>query len=140
MPSCAPNSDICTENNGGMSGALALQSDLSCNSINHTKNVSDSRAVVHYAERPYATSTHKWLIRKRLRCVFGTITHESFLACSSTQEIDICDSRAVIQYVECLPTYSFQVMSVSTHKMSYRKESVMCVWSHNSPVVSHIQL
>ena len=35
-----------------------------------------------------------------------------------TQRIDISDSKAVIQYVECLyTTCSFQVTSVGMHKM-----------------------
>ena len=35
-----------------MSGAIAHQLDLSCNSLDHTKNVSDNIAVVRYAECP----------------------------------------------------------------------------------------
>ena len=38
--------NVVSENNLSVSGAIALQSDLSCNSVNHTRNVSDSRAVV----------------------------------------------------------------------------------------------
>ena len=70
----APENDRC------MPGAVALQSDLS-----------DNRAVVRYAERPYTTCSfqvmcvnmHKWLIRKRLQCMFGAITHQLYLICSS---------------------------------------------------------
>ena len=39
-----------------------------------------------------------------------------------TRKIDICESAAVIRYVERLnTTSSFQVKSVSTHKTTYRK-------------------
>ena len=91
-----------------VSGAVALQLDLSCNSKPH-KNVSNSRAVIQYAERPYITCSfqlmhvrrHKWLIRKKLRWVFGTITHQSYFASSSNTEVDISDSKTVIWYVPC---------------------------------------
>ena len=64
--SCAPNSDVCTglqythnnvvsENDRGMSGAIPLQSYLLCNSINHTRDDSDSRAAIWYAVCPYTT-------------------------------------------------------------------------------------
>ena len=62
--------------------------------LNYSRNVSDSRAVVPYAERPYITcsfqamhvSTHKWLIRKTLHCIFGAITRQSYFTSSSNTE------------------------------------------------------
>ena len=74
-----------------MSVTVALQLDLSCDSIKHTRNISDSREVIQYAERPYMTC-------------------------------------------------SFQVIHVSMHKTLNWKKTAMCVWSHNSPIVSHMQL
>ena len=66
----------------------------------------------------------KWLIRKRLRCVFGGVPRHSYLVFSSnTKKIDISDSKAVIQYVECQHmTCSFRVTIVSTHKILYQKQ------------------
>ena len=102
MNSCGANSNVCpgllytyniviSENNQCVSGAVALQLDVSCNSINHASKVSNGRAVVRQAE------------------------------CSHT----IC---------------SFQVIRVSKHKILNWKETVMRVWSSNSPVASHMQL
>ena len=55
--------------------------------------------------------------------------------------IDISDSRAVIGYAERQhTTCSFLVTSVSTHKTLYQKVVAFRVWSHNSPIVSGIQL
>ena len=31
-------------------------------------------------------------------------------------------------------------MCVSTHKMAYQKETVMCISSHNSPILARMQL
>ena len=64
--------NVMSENDRYMYGAIALQCDLSCNSINHIRNVSDSRTVVRYAECPYTicsfqvmyVSTHKMLYQK----------------------------------------------------------------------------
>ena len=76
-----------------MSGTVALQLDLSCNSKPH-KNVSDSRVVVQYAERPYINCSfqvmhvrmHEWPIGMKLRFVFGAIIHQSYLTSSSNTE------------------------------------------------------
>ena len=58
-----------------------------------------------------------------------------------TQENDISDSRAVIEYAERYhTTCSFRVTSVSLHNMLSRKVVTFRVWTHNSPIVSHIQL
>ena len=52
------------------------------------------------------------------------------------QKMDISNSRAVIQYRERQhTTCSFQVTSVSTHKMVNRKVVAFCVWIHNLPIV-----
>ena len=57
------------------------------------------------------------------------------------QKIDISDSTEVIGYVERQHmTFSFRVTSVSTHKMLNRKVVAFRVWTHNSPIVSRIQL
>ena len=37
-------------------------------------------------------------------------------------------------------TFSFLVVSVSTHKMEHWKESAMCVWRNNSLILTCIQL
>ena len=58
-----------------------------------------------------------------------------------SHKTDISDSTAVIGYVECQhTTCSFQVTSISMHKMLYRKVGAFRVWTHNSPIVSRIQL
>ena len=88
--------------------AVTLPLDLSCNSKPH-KNIFDGRTVVHYAEHPYMTCSfqvtqvnmHKYLIRKRLQCMFEVITHQSYFTSSLTQKMDISNSRAVIAYFEC---------------------------------------
>ena len=57
MRSYVPSSDLCmdlqymhdnvvSENDQCLSGAVPLHSDLSCNSINNTRNVFDSSAVI----------------------------------------------------------------------------------------------
>ena len=57
------------------------------------------------------------------------------------QKIDISDSTAVIQYVKCPHmTCSFQVTSLSMHKMSYWKVVAMCVWILNLSIKSRTQL
>ena len=64
--------------------------------LNHTRNISDSRAVVRYAEHPYVThsfqvmreSMHKWVIGKTLMCF--TLNHTR----------NVSDSRAVIRFAE----------------------------------------
>ena len=68
MFSCAPNSDIYIYT--GM--WYILFSRITHATLRHTKNVSDSRTVIRYAELPYMTSglqvmcvsTHKLLIRR----------------------------------------------------------------------------
>ena len=70
-----------------------------------------------------------------INVTFNPITHPPL-----TQKIYLSDSRAVFRYAQHSYTfYCFRFMSVSTHKMAYWKEGGMCVWMHNSPVVSHIQ-
>ena len=60
--------------------------------------------------------------------MFGSITHQSYLAYSSNPEIDIFNSRAVIQSVERpYATFSFRVVCISVHKMVYRKGSATCL-------------
>ena len=131
-----------------VSGTVALQLDLSCNSKPH-KDVSDSRVVIRYAEHPYMTcsfpimhvSMHKWLIRKRLRCVFGAIACQLYLIYSSNTE-----NRHLRQYSgrsicrTSIYDLQFFELCVSMHKMSYQKQVVMCVWIHNWPIISCIQL
>ena len=57
------------------------------------------------------------------------------------QNIDMSDSRAVIGYVERRhTTCSFRVTTVSTHEMVDGKVVAFCVWTHNSRIVSRIQL
>ena len=65
MHSCTPNSDACTglqythtilyqrTTNACLSGAPQFSSWSSLATLNHTRNVLDSRAVVQYAEHPY---------------------------------------------------------------------------------------
>ena len=45
---------------------------------------------------------HKWLIGKKTVMNVWTITHQLYLISSSITEIDISDSRAVIQYAQNL--------------------------------------
>ena len=52
MRSCTPNSKICM---GLQDTHEKLSSRISHVTLNYTRNVSDSRAVVQYAERPYMT-------------------------------------------------------------------------------------
>ena len=88
MHSCAPNSDVRTglqytysnvvsENDLCVSGVIAMQSDLSCNSTN--QNVAGSFQVmcVKYAQN---------VILERDCHVFGAITCQTYLACSSDPE------------------------------------------------------
>ena len=65
----------------------------------------------------------------------------SILHSAITQKIDNSDSTAVTGYVEYLTTTcSFLVTRISMHKMLYRKLGAFDVWTHNLPIVSHIQL
>ena len=58
-----------------------------------------------------------------------------------TQKIDISDGRVVIGYVDRQhTTYSFEVTSVSTHKMLHRKVVAFLFCTNNSPIISRIQL
>ena len=69
--------------------------------------------------------------------MFGSVTCRSYLTYSSSPAPDVSDSRAVIQKVERpYKTFSFQLVRASTHKMAYRKETAMHVWSHNSPIIA----
>ena len=78
---------------------------------------------------------------KRQQCVTGAIAHRLYLACSTNPENGYPNSRAAVPYVEYpYTTTSFQVMQVSTHKMVYRKETVLCVSSHNLLILVHMQL
>ena len=73
--------------------------------------------------------------------MLGAITHQLYLACTSNPKIDISDSRAVVQYVEHpYTTCSFKLCALTTLKMVSWKETVMCVWSHNPPILARMQL
>ena len=37
-------------------------------------------------------------------------------------------------------SFSFRVVHVSMHKMVHKKESAMCVWNRNSPILACMQL
>ena len=112
--------------------------------------MSDNLAVVSYAKLPHMTLSfqgiHTVCLLKGLLETDCDTFSEAYLAIgilhpAVIQKIDISDSRAVIGYVEGLHTTgSFPLRSVSTHKMLYRKVVAFRVWTHNSRIVSRIQL
>ena len=99
--SCTPNSEVHmglqymhtmlyqTKTNVCLGPQLSNQ--ISQVTLNDTRNVSNSTAVVQYAERPYMTCSfqvmhvrmYKWLVGKRLQCMLGAIIRLSYVASSS---------------------------------------------------------
>ena len=58
-----------------------------------------------------------------------------------TQKMYITDSKAFVHHVEFpYRTRSFQVMLVSTQKMTYQNDTAMLVFSHNSPILACFSL
>ena len=51
-----------------------------------------------YSFQALHESTHKWLIRKSLGCMFGASLVIRILPSALMQKIDIFGSRAVVQY------------------------------------------
>ena len=86
---------------------------------------------------------HKMYYRKVV-VIRVWIQNSLFVSCmhaALTKTIDISNSRVVVRQVECpYTTFSFRVVYVSTHKITYGKETVMHVWSHNLPILAHMQL
>ena len=150
---CIQCSMVVWENDQCVSWAIALQ-QISSATLNHTKNVSNNVSVIQYAERPHITWSFQVMclsalytqkIASRKETVMRVWRHNSPLIYIShpalTQKIDISDSRAAIWYVEHPhTTCNFRVASVSMHKMSHRKVVTFCVWIHNSPILTRIQL
>ena len=87
----------------------------------------------------FAVCTHQ---RMTVMHVWGCSSPVGPLIDSLNHKRNVSDSRAVVwyMYVERSYTCSFQVMRVCMHKMAHQKETVMRVWSHNSPIVAHMQL
>ena len=75
---------------------------------------------------------HDWGHSSPVEC-HGTLNHTR----------NVSNGKAVVRYAErLLMTCSFQVIYVQCNyaQMVYRKDTVMRVWSHNSQIISCIQL
>ena len=135
--------NVVLQNDRCVSRAIALQSNLYCNSKTHKECLRLYLAVVRYAEhlRAYKiTVCVKIAIGTRLRSVFGGVTRHLYLESSSNAKIWISDSRAIVRYLKRPhATCSFQDTSVSTHETTNRKVFSMCAWIRNSPMAFHIQ-
>ena len=123
-----------------------LSSWISNATLDHTRNVSDSRAVVRYAD--YLYMTHSFQVIYACKCAqmtyrketvkcFGVINHNHILRQAVTQIIDISYSRAVIQYVERpYTTCSCRVMSVSMYKYCIVRQ----LWCVFGPITRQLYL
>ena len=117
--------------------------------LNHTRNVSNSRAVVRYAECPRTSCSSKVVCKyAQIRAYWkGTAmrvwrNNLSIVSCiqNQKQKIDTSNCRAVIWFEERpYATSGFWVMIVSRHKMLFWEEVVLHISSHNLPIVSLIQ-
>ena len=135
MCSCTPTSDVSKglqytltmlyQRRTDACLGLQLYSQISHATLNHTMNISDSRAGVRYAECPHKTCmcvrnlTYKCLIGKTLRCIFGVVTYQSYLTSSINTEnrhlrVQSCRSICAASVYDL----QFSGYELSRHKMS----------------------
>ena len=115
---------------------------ISHSALTQKIDISDSKAVIRYVERPYPTSSfrvtsvsaHKTVVPEcGCDACLDPYLADRISRPTLIQRIDISDSRTVVGSVErSYKTLSFRVVRVSTHKMAYRKETAVLVLRHNS--------
>ena len=155
MHSCAPNSYVCIgwqymhmmlyQRMINACLEVYLSSWISHATLNHSKDAFDSRAVVKMSLydlyfQVMCVSTHKWLIRKRLWCMFGAITHQLYLTSGSNTE----NRHLRLQSSCSICRMSIYDLYFSSYECKYTQnvvlwEGAMCVWIHVSLIVFHIQ-
>ena len=76
-----------------------------------------------------------------MRCLFESITQQSYLTPALDQKIQIFDSRAVVGQIERpYMTFTFLLVHVCMYTMTCRNEAGMHLWSPNSTILACVQL
>ena len=126
-----------------------LSSQIFHATLNHTRNVSDSGAVVRYTERPYMTCSFKLSVQVRTNGLLeretamhdwshnSPIVHVSQIQLQPSKQISLIVEQSFNRQNDCYNTsLIFKVVRVIVHKIAYRQEPVMCIWSHNLPILA----